>query len=107
MGEEFLSAISWPVPEVLTAEVVAGVILLQVPFKMLSSSHEFSQAMASHPIFCLFLNPLISGDNPFTQRAARASGATSFTGWNLERWRKRASRRALNSATGPARWHSG
>ena len=29
--------------------------------------------MASRPIFCLFINPLISRDNPFINRAARVT----------------------------------
>lgn len=48
--------------------------------------------MASHPIFCLVIDLLHSGDNPFTRRASRAAWVTLFIFWNLECWKKRASR---------------
>lgn len=41
---------------------------LKCPAIVLSSV----RLVASHPIFCLFMNPLISGNTPFTNRAARA-----------------------------------
>lgn len=55
--------------------------------------------VASQPIFCLYINPLISGYNPFTNRAARAGWAASFTIWNPVCYRKRISSQALKSIT--------
>lgn len=63
-------------------------VLIQNPFSQTSSL-----------ISCLFINPLISGDNPFTHRAARADQMALFMIWDLECNRKRASKPALESAT--------
>ena len=54
---------------------------------------------ASHPIFFLFVNPLIPRDNPFTNKAARVGWVTLFIVLNLECYGKGASKQALTSAT--------
>lgn len=56
------------------------------------------RGLSSHPIFCLFINPLISGYNPFTKRTATASLVTLFIVGNLEYHQKRTSKWALKSA---------
>ena len=48
--------------------------------------------MASHPIFCIFIDLLISGDNPFTRRASRAAWVTLPIFWNPGCQKKRASK---------------
>lgn len=55
--------------------------------------------MASHPIFCLFIDLLISGDNPFTRRASRAAWVTLLMFWNPGCQKKRASKGPLKLAS--------
>lgn len=47
--------------------------------------------VTSQPIFCLFINPWVSGDKTFTNSAARAGWVASFLVWNLECCTERAS----------------
>lgn len=51
-------------------------------------------------LFSVSVNPLISGNNLFTNRAAAKGWVTSFFVWNPESFRKRASKWPLKSATG-------
>ena len=58
-------------------------ILFQGSFKMLNSNHEFSQACGLPSFFFfLFINPLISEEHPFTNRADTAN--LNLFVWNLE-----------------------
>lgn len=57
---------------------------IQSPFKVLSPSYEFRQTGGlPRPIFCLFTNPLISWENPLTNRATRAGWASSLIAQQL------------------------
>ena len=61
----------------LIAWQILFVILLQDP-NCSAIVRSSVRLVASHLIFCLFINPLISGDNPFTKWAARVDWVTLF-----------------------------
>lgn len=78
-----------------TAWQIFAALYFQSLFKVLRYCHKFRLA-TFHSMFCLFINPLISGDNLFTGWAVRAG---LFIVWNPGCLRKRTSRQVLKSGT--------